>query len=48
MILDPKMSHLPRFRQNKKFPQKMGFVTFTCLLIPNFKLKNQKILVAQS
>lgn len=48
LILDPKMSHLLRFRQNKKFPQKIGFVTFTCLLIPNFKLKNQKILVAQS
>ena len=48
LILGPKMPHLPHFRHNIIFSQKMGFVTFICLLIPNLKLKNQEKVVVQS
>ena len=40
-ILGPKMSHLASFGYNKKFPQRIGCVSFMCLLNPNL-CKNQK------
>ena len=37
------MPHLPQFGQHKNFTQKLGSVTFMCLLNPNFmqKIRNQ-------
>ena len=35
-ILGTKMPHLSHFGHNKHFHQKTGYITFMCLLNPNF------------
>lgn len=39
LILSPKITHLPESGHIKKFPQKMDFVNFLCLLIPDLMQK---------
>ena len=47
LILSPNIHHLRHFEYDKNFSFKVGFLTFLCLSIPNFKQKNQKKVMSQ-
>ena len=44
-ILGLKIQQLPYFGHNKNFPQKMGCITFMCLINLNFMLKKSEKLM---